>query len=87
MLWFDEPRAGSSISMIVCSCNVLTDQAVRTAVSTAAPRSTGQVYGCLGCSAQCGRCARTIRKIMDEALSGAANCPSGCACAAHPTSA
>ena len=34
----------------------------------AKPRSTSQVYGCLGCSAQCGRCARTIRRIMDEAL-------------------
>ena len=55
--------------MIVCSCNVLTDQDVRTACQAEArPRSTGQVYGCLGCSAQCGRCARTIRKIMDEAL-------------------
>lgn len=59
--------------MIVCSCNVLTDHDVRTAVSAEArPRSTGQVYGCLGCSAQCGRCARTIRKIMDEALDSAA---------------
>jgi bacterioferritin-associated ferredoxin len=69
--------------MIVCSCNVLTDQAVRTACAKAAPRTTGQVYGCLGCSAQCGRCARSIRKIMDEALRGA-GCPAGCACAAHP---
>jgi len=59
--------------MIVCSCNVLSDQDVRTAVtSEAPPRSAGQVYGCLGCSAQCGRCARTIRKIMDEALDAAA---------------
>ena len=59
--------------MIVCSCNVLTDHDVRTAVTAEArPRSTGQVYGCLGCSAQCGRCARTIRKIMDEALDSAA---------------
>jgi bacterioferritin-associated ferredoxin len=65
--------------MIVCSCNVLSDHAVRTAVATSAPRTTGQVYGCLGCSAQCGRCARSIRKIMDEALAGAAGCPSGCA--------
>ena len=57
--------------MIVCSCNVLSDHDVRTAVTAEArPRSTGQVYGCLGCSAQCGRCARTIRKIMDEALDG-----------------
>ncbi len=70
--------------MIVCSCNVLSDKAVRTACTAKAPRTTGQVYGCLGCSAQCGRCARTIRKIMDEALIGAVGCPVGCACAAHP---
>ena len=67
--------------MIVCSCNVLSDHDVRTAVAAEVrPRSTGQVYGCLGCSAQCGRCARTIRKIMDEALVGA--CAEGCAVAA-----
>jgi bacterioferritin-associated ferredoxin len=66
--------------MIVCSCNVLSDKDVRTAVTgEAPPRSTGQVYGCLGCSAQCGRCARTIRKIMDEALDGAEAACRGCA--------
>jgi bacterioferritin-associated ferredoxin len=71
-------------SMIVCSCNVLSDQDVRTAVTAEGrPRSTGQVYGCLGCSAQCGRCARTIRKIMDEALDSAA--ASACnGCPRHP---
>jgi len=54
--------------MIVCSCNVLSDQDVRAALDGGeAPRTTGQVYGCLGCSAQCGRCARTIRRIIDEA--------------------
>lgn len=59
--------------MIVCSCNVLTDQDVRTAVTaTEKVRTAGQVYGCLGCSAQCGRCATTIRRIMDEALDAAA---------------
>ena len=63
--------------MIICSCNVLSDDAVRTAVSgAAAPRTTGQVYGCLGCSPQCGRCATTIRRIMDEALGACAGaCP------------
>jgi bacterioferritin-associated ferredoxin len=69
--------------MIVCSCNVLSDTDIRAAVAARAPRSTGQVYGCLGCSAQCGRCARTIRRIMDEALGG---CAPGCSCcpqAAH----
>jgi bacterioferritin-associated ferredoxin len=60
--------------MIVCSCNVLSADQVRDAVATAEPRTPGQVYGCLGCSPQCGRCARTIRKIMDEALCGG-GCP------------
>ena len=65
--------------MIVCSCNVLSDLDVRAAVAApAGPRSTGQVYGCLGCSAQCGRCARTIRKIMDEALGSAEAGCNGC---------
>jgi bacterioferritin-associated ferredoxin len=61
--------------MIVCSCNVLSDHDVRATLAAAerAPRTTGQVYHCLGCSAQCGRCARTIRRIMDEALTGAAS--------------
>jgi len=66
--------------MIVCSCNVLTDHDVRTALGAPrTPRTTGQVYGCLGCSAQCGRCARTIRRIMDEAIAGAA-CRTACTC-------
>jgi bacterioferritin-associated ferredoxin len=65
--------------MIVCSCNVLSDHDVRVAIKTGSAdlRSASQVYGCLGCSAQCGRCARTIRRIMDDALS--VECPTGCA--------
>lgn len=43
------------------------------------PRTANEVYGCLGCSAQCGRCARTIKKIMDEALGSCAkSCCAGC---------
>jgi NAD(P)H-nitrite reductase large subunit len=43
------------------------------------PRTARQVYGCLGCSAECGRCARTIKKILDEALGACAKaCCSGC---------
>ena len=67
--------------MIVCSCNVLSDTAIREACASldAAPRTPGQVYRCLGCSPQCGRCARTIRGIMDEALNGACEtCPADC---------
>lgn len=58
-------------AMIVCSCNVLSDQDVRSAVKAERTCSIRQVYGCLGCSAQCGRCARTIRRIIDEALASA----------------
>ncbi|MCB1414409.1 MAG: (2Fe-2S)-binding protein [Xanthobacteraceae bacterium] len=67
--------------MIICSCNVLSDHDVRNAVTVGdrIPRTAGQVYGCLGCSAQCGRCARTIRQIMTEALGPCAKaCCDGC---------
>lgn len=68
--------------MIVCSCNVLSDHDVRSAVTATSdlpPRSPHQVYGCLGCSAQCGRCTRTIRRIMTEALGACAkSCCEGC---------
>jgi bacterioferritin-associated ferredoxin len=65
--------------MIVCSCNVLSDRDVRSAVAAGAPRSTGQVYGCLGCSAKCGRCSRTIRALMNEVrgAAGAGSCDGG----------
>lgn len=60
--------------MIICSCNVLSDDDVRATLAAGggAPRTTGQVYHCLGCSPQCGRCARSIRRIMDEALTAIA---------------
>ena len=65
--------------MIVCSCNVFTDHDVRGALSSGqcSPRTAGEVYQCLGCNPQCGRCARTIRRIMDEALAAAASCQTG----------
>jgi bacterioferritin-associated ferredoxin len=67
--------------MIVCSCNVITDHDVRSAVSGAddVVRHAKQIYGCLGCSAECGRCARTIKSIIDEALGACAQaCQAGC---------
>jgi bacterioferritin-associated ferredoxin len=72
---------GLSVLMIVCSCNVLSDHDVRDAVSNSddLPRSAKQLYGCLGCSAECGRCARTIKTIIDEALGACARaCHAGC---------
>jgi len=72
---------GSLVFMIVCSCNVLSDDDIRNAVNASEdlPRNPKQIYGCLGCSAECGRCARTIKTIIDEALGAcAAACQSGC---------
>jgi bacterioferritin-associated ferredoxin len=51
--------------MIVCSCNVFSDHQVRSAVAQETRRMS-QVYACLGCRAQCGRCANAIKRIMDE---------------------
>jgi bacterioferritin-associated ferredoxin len=65
--------------MIVCSCNVLSDHDVRSAVEAERTRSTSRVYGCLGCSPTCDRCAHTIRRLMDEALGTAAASRNGCA--------
>jgi bacterioferritin-associated ferredoxin len=72
---------GLACDMIVCSCNVLSDDDVRSAVQAAGdlPRNAKQLYGCLGCSAECGRCARTLKAIIDEALGPCAKaCCSGC---------
>ena len=60
-------------AMIICSCNVLSDQAVRSAVAAPdAPRTAAQVHRCLGCSPECGRCAPTIRRIVADAARAAA---------------
>ena len=65
--------------MIVCSCNVLTDHDTRIVVTASReqPLSELQVYGCLGCSIRCGRCARAIKRIITEASIA---CAEGCAC-------
>ena len=53
--------------MIVCSCNVFSDNQVRSVVAKEARRPRmSEVYAGLGCSAQCGRCAHTIKRIMDR---------------------
>ena len=67
--------------MIVCSCNVISDHQVRSVTAERAARGTSEVYRCLGCSAECGRCARTIKTIIDEAYR---ECTLACqACCPH----
>jgi len=52
--------------MVVCSCNFLSDSQIRSVISDAPrPRMSG-IYDALGCAAQCGRCAHTIRNMLDE---------------------
>jgi bacterioferritin-associated ferredoxin len=54
--------------MIVCSCNVFSDADVRSALARAAPRPRmSSVYASLACSAKCGRCAHTIKRMMEDA--------------------
>ena len=58
--------------MIVCQCNILSDSAIRGAAAEHSPRRVSQVYACLGCRAECGRCVATIVSILREASGGAA---------------
>jgi bacterioferritin-associated ferredoxin len=63
--------AGTGVRVvIVCSCNVISDHQVRAVTAAHDVRATSEVYRCLGCSAACGRCVRTIRNIMDEVHAG-----------------
>ena len=54
--------------MIVCSCNVLSDEQVRAVARIVKRRAASSVYVCLRCRVRCGRCTRTIRAIMDKEL-------------------
>ena len=60
-LWF---------SVIVCSCNILTDRDIRELAADPGyvPPRIAKVYERLGCKAECGRCARTIATIMRESV-------------------
>ncbi|WP_395667090.1 bacterioferritin-associated ferredoxin [Methylocella sp.] len=57
--------------MIVCSCNVLSDAKIKSAIDAGDAinlRTPSAVYKCLGCSPNCGRCFKTVRKIIDDAM-------------------
>lgn len=54
--------------LIVCSCNTLSDRAIRGVVETGgdAVGRISDVFAHLGCRAQCGRCVPTIRRLVRE---------------------
>ncbi|MEE1609818.1 (2Fe-2S)-binding protein [Microvirga sp. CF3016] len=66
--------------MIVCSCNVFSDGEVRSCLNPGSdcPRTPAQIYRNLGCGPQCGRCATTIRSIMDQELARKHACTAAC---------
>lgn len=52
--------------MIVCSCNVLSDQQIAGCLRAQGGQCrVRDVYESLGCQPQCGRCARTIAALID----------------------
>jgi bacterioferritin-associated ferredoxin len=54
--------------VIVCSCNLLTDSDIRASLAKPnAPERVRDVYASLGCAPQCGGCARSINRLIDEA--------------------
>jgi bacterioferritin-associated ferredoxin len=51
--------------MIVCICNALDEDQVRTAARAGAPCASS-AYAHLGCEAQCGSCLCFAQEIVDE---------------------
>jgi bacterioferritin-associated ferredoxin len=52
--------------MYICLCNALTDQNVRAAAQAGASRPS-EIYRACGCTALCGTCAASVRRILNEA--------------------
>jgi len=64
--------------MIICSCNVFSEQQVRCAIAKATRQMRlSQIYAYLGTHAQCGRCAHTIKKIMSGKVQAGVSVMSG----------
>jgi bacterioferritin-associated ferredoxin len=57
--------------MIVCVCNRLNEDRVRTAINTGACCSE-DVYVRCGVRKNCGRCQETIEEMLDESLAAQA---------------
>jgi bacterioferritin-associated ferredoxin len=52
--------------MFICICNGFTDRQIKGAVREGTAHSVSDVYRCMGCKPQCGRCAPTVLKVMRE---------------------
>ena len=54
-------------TMIICLCNRISDRTAREAACTGACRSVSDIYRCLGCRVQCGKCLPEMRRLFGEA--------------------
>ena len=61
--------------MFICICNGFTDRQIKGAVREGTAHSVSDVYRCMGCKPQCGRCAPPVRK--EAALPAAGGCSAG----------
>jgi len=69
--------------MIVCSCNRLTDRAIRACAAAAAGQMLRvlDVYDRLDCKPDCGRCAPTVAALLREQRELDCACtPESCPC-------
>ncbi len=75
--------------MIVCSCNRLTDNAIRGCARAAGGGvRVPDVYPRLGCKPQCGKCAPTIASILRVEQAAGCGCGSAdCMCATRDAAA
>jgi bacterioferritin-associated ferredoxin len=62
--------------MYVCLCKGVTCSAIRSAVAEQGATSLRDLSRDLGVATQCGKCARTARQVLDDALG--AGCAGGC---------
>jgi bacterioferritin-associated ferredoxin len=53
--------------MYVCICKAVTDSQIRAAVEGGVTSMSG-LRQSLGCSGQCGKCARHVKQVRDEVL-------------------
>ena len=58
--------------MIVCSCNVISDLALREAIARAPtpPQTIADIYALVDSKPQCGRCAKTLHRIVRDMQAG-----------------
>ncbi|MDA9170637.1 (2Fe-2S)-binding protein [Alphaproteobacteria bacterium] len=53
--------------MIICSCNIISDKAISSAIIEGAD-SVSKVYKCCGAKPQCGSCAIYIKEVLTVKL-------------------